>query len=78
MTTALARSQHTTDITDATDTNTDTDSALLRKHLNGDPLALSELLERHELRLRWCLRNLGISEYDMADVWQEATLRIHR
>ncbi|GIF46977.1 RNA polymerase ECF family sigma subunit [Asanoa ferruginea] len=54
------------------------DEALLRAHVDGDPLAFTELFHRHRDRL-WAvaLRTLGDRE-DAADALQEALLSAHR
>lgn len=55
-----------------------TDRELLAEHIAGDPLALHTLLARHEVRLHWAERAAGVPESELADVHQEAVLKIHR
>jgi RNA polymerase sigma-70 factor (ECF subfamily) len=55
-----------------------TDAELLRAHVDGDPLAFSELVRRHRDRL-WAvaLRTIGDRE-EAADAVQDALLSAHR
>ena len=55
-----------------------TDQELLAEHIAGDPLALHTLLARHEVRMHWAERAAGVPENELADVHQEAVLKIHR
>lgn len=55
-----------------------TDQELLAEHIAGDPLALHTLLARHEVRMHWAERAAGVPESELADVHQEAVLKIHR
>ena len=55
-----------------------TDQELLAEHIAGDPLALHTLLARHEVRMHWAERAAGVPEHELADVHQEAVLKIHR
>ncbi|HEY4599043.1 sigma-70 family RNA polymerase sigma factor [Corynebacterium sp.] len=55
-----------------------TDRELLAEHIAGDPLALHTLLARHEVRMHWAERAAGVPESELADVHQEAVLKIHR
>lgn len=69
----------TAPVTETQHTSTErTDRELLAEHIAGDPLALHTLLARHEVRMHWAERAAGVPESELADVHQEAVLKIHR
>ena len=69
----------TAPVTETQHTSTErTDRELLAAHIAGDPLALHTLLARHEVRMHWAERAAGVPESELADVHQEAVLKIHR
>lgn len=69
----------TAPVTEAQHISTErTDRELLAAHIAGDPLALHTLLARHEVRMHWAERAAGVPESELADVHQEAVLKIHR